>query len=115
LELKNYMNARWAWMDNNLPGNPQCLPIGISEETGMVIEAPFPNPFTHEIMFRTTTNEEVSVALHDPLGRFVHSIGPLSGIGKLHRIALSGDLAPGTYVMTAISKSGAFSAFRIQH
>ena len=115
LELKNYMNARWAWMDNNLPGNPQCLPIGISEETGMVIEAPFPNPFTHEIMFRTTTNEEVSVALHDPLGRFVHSIGPLSGIGKLHRIALSAVLAPGTYVMTAISKSGAFSAFRIQH
>jgi len=114
LELKNYMTARWAWMDNNLPGILNCSSIGIAEVPNSAIEAPFPNPFVDHLNFRTIVNEEVIVTLRDALGRVVHQAGPLSGRGKLHRITVPSNLASGTYVLTAVSKGGAFSAFRLE-
>jgi len=115
LELKNYMNARWAWMDNNLPGNDACLQTGINEHSVAVIETPFPNPFAQFVMFRTTSNEEILITLLDPLGRVIHHAGPFSGRGKLHRVELPSGIAPGTYMLSATSRSGALTGYRIQH
>jgi hypothetical protein len=114
-ELKNFMLARWLWLDTNLPGSQACSTAGIADGPAVAIEAPFPNPFTDDVMFRTVTDEAVDLKLIDPLGRAVQQAGPLSGRGSLHRIELPAGLAPGTYMLFATTKAGAFSAFRLEH
>jgi hypothetical protein len=114
-ELKNFMLGRWLWMDQNLPGSQACSTAGIAEGPAAAIEAPFPNPFTDEVMFRTVTGDAVMMKLVDPLGRTVQQTGPLDGRGTLHRIELPSGLAPGTYMLIATTKAGAFSAFRLEH
>ncbi|MEO7081195.1 MAG: CotH kinase family protein, partial [Flavobacteriales bacterium] len=112
-ELKDFMNARWAWMDANLPG--ACLSTGIDQPSIATLEAPFPNPFANEVMFRTTTNEEVRIRIVDPLGRTILNAGPISGRGILHRIEIPSDLASGTYMLIGTTSSGGYSAYRLQH
>ena len=112
-ELKDFMNARWAWMDANLPGT--CLSTGIDQASIATLEAPFPNPFANEVMFRTTTNEEVRIRIVDPLGRTILNAGPISGRGILHRIEIPSDLASGTYMLIGTTSSGGHSAYRLQH
>jgi hypothetical protein len=114
-ELKNFMLGRWLWMDQNLPGSQACSTAGIAVGPAAAIEAPFPNPFTDEVMFRTVTGDAVMMKLVDPLGRTVQQTGPLDGRGTLHRIELPSGLAPGTYMLIATTKAGAFSAFRLEH
>jgi hypothetical protein len=58
-ELKNFMLGRWLWMDQNLPGSQACSTAGIAVGPAAAIEAPFPNPFTDEVMFRTVTGDAV--------------------------------------------------------
>jgi subtilisin-like proprotein convertase family protein len=112
-ELKDFMNARWAWMDTHLPGTCDFTsPVG---ERTAAIEAPFPNPFTNGIRFRTATNDPVMVKVIDPVGRNLKIAGPFIGAGEMHSMDLPASLAPGTYVMIATSRSGGFSAFRLQH
>lgn len=114
-ELKDFMNARWAWMDANLPGTGNCSYVGIIEAPVAAIEAPFPNPFASEVMFRTTTNSAVSVKLIDPLGRVLGQFGPFSGRGTLHRIELPSGTASGTYMLIATTQAGGSSYFRLAH
>ncbi len=112
-ELKDFMNARWAWMDANLPGI--CLATGIDQAVTATLEAPFPNPFANEVLFRTTTEEEVQVRVIDPLGRTILNAGPISGKGILHRIEIPADLASGTYMLIGTTRSGGHSSYRLQH
>lgn len=112
-ELKDFMNARWAWMDLNLPGT--CLATGIDQAVTATLEAPFPNPFANEVLFRTTIEEEVRVRIIDPLGRTILNAGPISGRGILHRIEIPADLASGTYLLIGTTRSGGHSAYRLQH
>lgn len=112
-ELKDFMNARWAWLDANLPGT-----CGVS--TGMAtttptMAAPYPNPFSREVHFRTATDEPVMIGVLDALGRTVHTAGPFSGRGVAHRLEMPADLAPGTYLFRATGSSGTRSTFRLQH
>ena len=115
-ELEDFMNARWAWLDANLPEGHSCLPTSVDQGVAMAtIEAPFPNPFTNAIAFRTTTDEAVRLRLVDPLGRTVQQMGPVSGAGTLHRIPAPVDLAPGPYLLIATDSSGSSCTFRMQH
>ena len=115
-ELKNFMIGRWSWLDQNLPGSQACINTAeIAELPNAAIEAPFPNPFTDGVMFRTATNDNVMVKLVDPLGRLVSQAGPFYGRGILHRIDLPSASASGTYMLIATTKTGAFSAFRLEH
>lgn len=112
-ELKNFMDARWAWMDANLPGN--CSTAGVHELPTATIEAPFPNPFSTGMMFRTLTNDEVTVRIVDLVGRTVLQTGPFHGEGALHRIDVPEALASGSYVLIATARSGGSSAYRLEH
>ena len=115
-ELKDFMNGRWAWMDANLPGSPDCAPTtGIGGIVAGIAQAPFPNPFTSELNFRILTDEQVDIRITDLLGRTVQAAGPFHGKGVLHRISLPASLAPGPYLMIATGGSGRYSAFRLQH
>jgi len=115
-ELKDFMVGRWLWLDQNLPGSQACSStVGIADGPAAAIEAPFPNPFTDNVLFRTTTSDAVTLKLVDPIGRVVQEAGPVSGQGMLHRIELPSGLASGTYMLIATTKAGAFSAFRLEH
>ncbi|MBS1939673.1 MAG: CotH kinase family protein, partial [Bacteroidetes bacterium] len=65
-ELKDFMNARWAWIDANLPGN--CGFTASVSAPVAAIQAPFPNPFTDRIYFRTVGSGPVIVKIADALG-----------------------------------------------
>jgi subtilisin-like proprotein convertase family protein len=114
-ELKDFMEGRWAWMDANLPGDPDCaLTSGVAQATKPV-ETPFPNPFAHEVFFRTTGTRPVMVKLVDVLGRTVLTAGPFTGAGALHHIAPPAELARGSYLLVVSGTQGASTAFRLQH
>ncbi len=112
-ELKDFMNARWAWMDANLPGN--CGFTANVAVPVVTVQAPFPNPFTDQILFRTVGSQPVMVKIADALGRTVLSAGPFTGQHALHRINLPAALASGGYIFMATSVNGQFSAFHLQH
>ncbi len=72
-EIKNWMTARWAWMDANMPGI-----LGTCNPTGMANEAPienplvaFPNPFQQDLSFSIylEQSENVEVVLLNSLGQ----------------------------------------------
>lgn len=112
-ELKDFMNARWAWMDTHLPGT--CgISTGVARQAA-IAQLPYPNPFTDRIHFRTLGNEAVTVQVIDPLGRTVRTAGPFQGHGEEHQINLPSTLAAGTYMLIARGADGTFSAFRLQH
>lgn len=113
-ELKDFMNARWAWMDAHLPGHCDDLTSGMRNPLAAV-EAPFPNPFTDGIQFRTAGTGPVTVKITDALGRIVKTAGPFTGTNDLHRIDLPAFLAPGSYLLLATGTDGRFSAYRLQH
>lgn len=112
-ELKDFMNSRWAWLDANLPGT--CGTITGLEARDNTISAPWPNPFTASLSFRTLSNEKVMARITDALGRTVHTAGPYTGPGVLHQVDLPASLAPGTYMLITTGSTGGFSAFRLQH
>ncbi len=114
-ELKDFMDARWAWMDANLPGPGSCLPKAVSDPVTGAIGAPIPNPSTNGVACHTLSGSPVMVKVIDPLGRTLLKVGPFQGTGTLHRVQLPAELAPGTYVLVATMASGEFSAFRLEH
>lgn len=111
-ELKDFANARWQWLDANLPGS--CGTVGIAG-TASVTGPPFPNPFMDEIML-PSTGDALSVRLLDPLGRTVKQVDlPASAGPATHRVSLSGPLAPGAYLLVATGTNGSRSAFPLVH
>jgi hypothetical protein len=111
-ELKDFMNARWAWLDANMPG--LCATTGIRDDGALAIAPPFPNPFNQKINFRTGA-EAVRIMLIDPLGRIVLDDGPFTGPGVLHQIAIPQGLAAGSYVLRISPAKGAPVHFRMIH
>ncbi|MBK9420752.1 MAG: CotH kinase family protein [Flavobacteriales bacterium] len=114
-ELKDFMDARWAWMDANLPGSSNCLPSAVAQLGTADIEAPYPNPFATAITFHTLTGSPLLVKLMDPLGRTILQAGSFQGKGDHHRIDLPNDLVPGTYILVVTTATGTTSAFRLIH
>ncbi len=112
-ELKNFMNARWAWLDANLPGI--CAAAGITESLPAELAAPWPNPFSDAIMFRTTATGSIHVKLLDALGRTVLQGGPFKGHGEVVRIGTPENLAPGPYLLIFRDQGGSTASFRLFH
>jgi subtilisin-like proprotein convertase family protein len=112
-ELKDFMNARWAWMDAHLPGT--CASIGIAGPAALLEEPPFPDPFQDEIQLRLALQGPVRATLVDALGREVLKTGPLAGRGQLQRIAVPPHLCAGPYVLLLVSPNGITSTYRLVH
>lgn len=113
-ELKDFVNARWAWLDANMPTGSACLPT--SAETTLVdaIGAVHPNPFGREILFHATTEGRYTISLIDFLGRPVLHETVQLGPGQQHRLQVPSTLATGTYTLVARTEDGAFSAVRVE-
>lgn len=112
-ELKNFMNARWAWLDAHLPG--ACGTTGVREALPAELETPWPNPFSDVIKFRTTGQRNSSVKLLDALGRTVLQAGPFSGPGEVQRIEIPESMAPGPYVLIIHDQGRSTASYRLFH
>lgn len=113
-ELKDFMNARWAWMDQHLPTGSDCMPTAVSATAPDAAGPAFPNPFREEIMYRGSVDDIHMISLFDVLGRPVlRETRPL-GKGELLRLQVPSDLAPGTYVFVVRTSGGAFTATRLE-
>jgi subtilisin-like proprotein convertase family protein len=74
-ELKNWIDARWAWMDANMPGDlSQCNPAGVSSPTASNdLPAAYPNPFSSTINLSIYQKNpvEVKMELYNAMGQLV--------------------------------------------
>lgn len=60
-ELKNWITARWTWLDSNIPGAAiNCSFVGVSEESAGGEVILFPNPATNVVNIRCSEN----ISLH---------------------------------------------------
>jgi hypothetical protein len=95
-ELKNWMHARWQWLDENIPGH--CSQVGMNEQAYNTSPIAFPNPFTDRINVEFTEQEDVTgCTLLDALGQAVPVQWNLTGKGL--SVMPSPALSPGPYVL----------------
>ncbi len=103
-ELKNWISARWIWMDANMPGTlNNCNLTTTSEQSQWQSAGAYPNPFTDEINFSLylATSDVITVTVYNSLGQEV--IVPVttngnSGTNQIN-VQLPEDLPAGMYVM----------------
>lgn len=105
-ELKNWVSARWIWMDNNMPGTmSSCNLTNVSEPGTDAAENSnaYPNPFTTEINLSVylAREESITVTVYNSLGQEV--IVPvvqqgMQGTNNI-RIQMPSDLPSGMYML----------------
>ena len=112
-ELKDFMNARWAWMDAHLPG--ACENVGIKEEAMHGGTVPYPNPFQDVIHFHAASGGQLDVRLVDALGRCMAATRLYSGQGNPLQLNVPASLAPGSYLLIITGPSGISTYYKVAH
>jgi len=101
--LKRWLGLRLAWLDANMPGTCGVV-TGVAAAGPATGSQVFPNPFDHELRFRTTLTAAAPVRLEllDVLGRRVllRDYGPLPA-GPHELPIQAGTVAPGIYFVKA--------------
>jgi len=71
--LKNWINSRIAWIDNNIPGN--CYNVGVDEYVTESLYKVYPNPSKDYIVISFITNNNIDkhIKLIDAQGKTIHS------------------------------------------
>lgn len=114
-ELKDFVNARWAWLDGNMPGSWGCSTTGLADPGNILVTQPFPNPFSNALRLRPNGHAIIGAKLMDPLGRMVAQGNRPILPGETGTLPIPGHLAPGSYILVVTTKEGASSAFRVVH
>lgn len=109
-QLQNWVAARGAWMDANLPVGDGCSPVSaLAEvETGWNRFEVAPNPFSQHL--RVTGPDRFDLHLSDLLGRVVWQA---TGLRQTAEIEI-GVLPPGCYWLTGTSEGQAWSRIVIR-
>ncbi|MFL5729475.1 MAG: CotH kinase family protein [Cytophagaceae bacterium] len=99
--LKNWIQQRLTWMDNNLPGICQSNSVQQTSVTSDILQV-FPNPFSDdiELVYRVYGNSKVKVELLNLLGEriaFMYEGDKAQGIYQ-ERLSTQ-NLAAGTYLL----------------
>jgi subtilisin-like proprotein convertase family protein len=104
-ELKNWLFARWAWMDANMPGtmsgcNLSSVP-GFAEENAAI--NPYPNPFTSAINLSIylPSQQTVQMELVNSLGQTVQPVQAQQHAGGTQTLTFipETNLPPGIYLL----------------
>jgi subtilisin-like proprotein convertase family protein len=100
-ELKNWISARWQWMDANMPGTLAGCDLGSNEIAKETFDATvFPNPFSNQVTVRVElpSSKPVRIEVRDLSGRLLatqqHTVSGRQDIV----VPLSG-LAAGVYLL----------------
>jgi subtilisin-like proprotein convertase family protein len=97
-EIKNWMHARWQWLDDNIPGH--CADVGIVEQRNTPAPIAFPNPFIDRIDVRLDGHKTITgCALLDALGSEMPVRWRSTGEGTRLSITPVGALPQGLYVL----------------
>lgn len=109
-ELKNWISARWTWMDNNMPGTMSGCNLTSTEENNgnaQMNPAVYPNPFTNEIKFSVylARADDISVTVYNSLGQEVIIPVVVQGTQGTNYVAIQmpEDLPAGMYMMNVQS------------
>jgi subtilisin-like proprotein convertase family protein len=107
-ELKDWMHARWQWLDANIPGH--CSDIGLGERPSEDAPIVFPNPFTDHISVQFTVPKIITrCALIDALGAEVPVKWQRAAAGTLLNVSVAETLRPGMYVLRIFSDDGVWN------
>ncbi|GAB4131728.1 MAG: hypothetical protein Fur0041_02450 [Bacteroidia bacterium] len=104
-ELKNWITARWAWLDANIPGVANCnlTDVPASPAASPSSVGPYPNPFTNEVNFSLylVKQQNVTVNLYDMTGKAVMPQTMFTGVtgNNTFRLATTEQLASGIYLL----------------
>jgi hypothetical protein len=98
-ELKNWISARWMWLDANIPGAAvNCNFVGVSETNSVYDLTIFPNPGTDDVTLSWSSGAEVhQIVLLNSLGETVSNFSV--SVNTVH-LDVS-DLLPGLYFILA--------------
>lgn len=102
--LKNWINARWDWLDANIPGNlASCNLAGIDEQNPNENSAAFPNPFSNEIHLSIYLRDpqDVQLELYDATGKLIQPVQTVRHNGGTQTLTFSPaeNLATGIYLL----------------
>lgn len=104
-ELKNFISARWAWMDQNMMGTLNgCNTTSTHDHTTAPYSVgAYPNPFTSEINFSIylAKPDAITVSVFNALGQEVMMPVVAQGISGTNtvQILMPDDLPAGVYMM----------------
>lgn len=108
-QFKNWVIARTAWLDANIPGN--CLSVGTSESENNSSFGVFPNPnngsFTVALLRAGGGIEKIEVM--DMIGRTIY----LKSFNNASQAAVSAELNNGIYFVKVTDKEGNYSVQKI--
>jgi hypothetical protein len=116
-ELKNWISARWVWLDNNMPGSVGACSVLLSDPNNSATPAytagAYPNPFTNEINFSVylAHPDVINVTIYNSLGQAVMApvaVEGSTGTNQVH-IALPENLPAGMYIMRVESAGKVWS------
>jgi hypothetical protein len=117
--LKSWINARFSWIDTNLPGT--CHELGI-EEKKMANDAfvnVYPNPFSNSLNVNYFLNEETHVRIQfiDPLGKTIKDIdcGVKPDGDFNQRLDEFNSLAPGVYLVRVSTDQRVYSKLVVKN
>lgn len=100
-DLKNWIAARAAWLDANIPG--YCNNVGIAENKGENNTLlSFPNPFSSSlnVTYATKGDTDVRIELIDPLGNLIlKGFQGRKAEGVNTEVLNTEGLIPGSYIL----------------
>lgn len=101
-ELKNWITARWNWMNNNMPGSLANCDLGTAtlqqELFGVTV---FPNPFNDQLTVRVDLAEAkpVHIELRDLAGRNLLQLNHKATAGQQDIVLPVAEMAAGVYLL----------------
>lgn len=101
-ELKNWISARWQWMDANMPGTLAGCDLGTADNSSALFNATvYPNPFNDQLTVRLdmATAKPVKIEIRDLAGRLLVQLQRNSAAGKQDVEIPVGDMAAGVYLL----------------
>lgn len=104
-ELKDWMHARWLWLDQNIPGTCGASTAAVRPGIQPTDVLVFPNPFEDRFTVRLPTGASVQqAALVDMTGRSFSLL--VSGVRERPEFFVPSSIAHGPYVLRILMSSG---------
>ena len=112
-ELKDFIQARWNWLDQAIATLAPACAVGIPAGSRSMSSQIHPNPFTDHIWIDVPAPIE-KIMLHDLQGRIVWENSAHRQMGS-QRIDLPGGLSSGIYLLRITTSDGRDLSYRLRH
>ncbi|TND08571.1 MAG: Spore coat protein CotH [Bacteroidetes bacterium] len=111
-ELKNWISARWAWMDANMPGSLAGCDLAVqSGNAAADFVSVFPNPFHDQLtlQFKLETASDVTIVMSDITGRQISFVREkMNAGGQDYKLPVE-NISPGIYLLSVSAEGRTFT------